>query len=146
MKKIIDGRLCNTETAKELGIWNNDLSHSDFDWCAESLYLTRAGQYFVHGRGGARSRYAERVEQNTWSGGESIYLVSRIEAMKWAETHLDADEYATLFGEPAEAGDGTADLIVGIPVALKERLRVMAQELGVSMTAIVVDALNIHLG
>ena len=144
MKKVIDGRLCNTETAKELGIWSNDLNQGDFDRCAETLYLTKSGQYFVHGNGGARSKYAER-HGNMWGGGEDIYLLTRTEAMKWAEEHLGADEYTAAFGEPAEAGDGTEAMLLAIPIGLKDRLRIMAQELGVSMTSIAIDALNIHL-
>lgn len=101
MKKIISGRLYDTETAKELG--SDSYSNSrDFHWWAETLYQKRTGEFFVHGEGGPASKYAETVGLNEWSGGERIMPLSYSEAQKWAEKHLDGDDYIAIFGEPEE--------------------------------------------
>ena len=39
MKKIVNGRLYDTDTAKMFGSWSNGLSSSDFHYCTEDLYL-----------------------------------------------------------------------------------------------------------
>ena len=46
MKKIISGKLYDTETAKEIAVWNNGRSYSDFSHCVETLYKKRTGEYF----------------------------------------------------------------------------------------------------
>ena len=38
MKKIINNKLYNTETATELGSWNNGMSNSDSSYVAETLF------------------------------------------------------------------------------------------------------------
>lgn len=43
MKKIIRGRLYDTETAKEVGSWEAEVSRSDFNWYEETLYRRRPG-------------------------------------------------------------------------------------------------------
>ena len=53
MKKIINGRKYDTETAKEIGYWSNGYPCSDFNHCEETLYLKKTGEYFLYGEGGA---------------------------------------------------------------------------------------------
>lgn len=38
MKKIINGRKYDTETAKEVGFFSNEYPCGDFNWCQETLY------------------------------------------------------------------------------------------------------------
>ena len=60
MKKIINGKLYDTSTAHLVGEWDNQL-YGNPDYAAESLYRKRTGEFFLHGEGGARSRYAQLV-------------------------------------------------------------------------------------
>jgi len=103
MKKVINGKLYNTESAKKLGYWSNGISRSDFQFCEETLYKTRSGQYFLHGEGGPMTKYAVSCGQNSWSGGEHIEPINEDTARKWCEEHLDADEYISIWDEPKEA-------------------------------------------
>ena len=101
MKKVINGKLYNTKTAHCVG--TDEYSHpGDINYWCEGLYKKRNGEYFLHGEGGAASRYCERVDTNSYSGGSTIIPLDEEEAMKWAEEHLDADEYIAEFGEPEE--------------------------------------------
>ena len=104
MRKIIDGRTYNTETAKELGNWYNTPDESDFTRCEETLYRTTKGAYFLHGEGGPMSPYARSIGQNSWTGSAEIVPLTEAEAREWAEQHLDAEEYEAAFGETEEAG------------------------------------------
>lgn len=101
MNKIINGKKYNTETAKELGCWDNGFPHNDFSYCQETLYLKKTGEYFLYGEGGALTQYSEK----TWNGstsGEVITPLTENEAKKWSEEHLTADEYEMVFGEVEE--------------------------------------------
>lgn len=99
MKKVINGKLYNTETAKRLGYTFHGESRSDFRYYEETLYKTKSGQYFIHGEGGPMSRYSRAVGQNSWSGGESIRPVSEEAAQAWCEEELDAEEYISIIKE-----------------------------------------------
>lgn len=97
MKKIINGKKYDTDTAKILG--SAGYSHpGDFGHWKETLYHKRTGEYFLHGIGGAMSKYARRTGLNEWSGGEKIIPLTREEAQKWAEKHLNVEEYEEIFG------------------------------------------------
>ena len=102
MKKIINGKKYNTETAESVAEWDNGLGYGDFGRCAETLYRKRTGEFFVHGRGGARTQYAERCGNNCWCGGEDITPMTEEEAREWCEGKTDADTYEAIFGEVAE--------------------------------------------
>ena len=99
MKKIINGKKYDTATAYECGTWSNAGSWRDFSHIEETPYRKRTGEFFLFGEGGPMTRYAEEVDQNSWSGGSRIMPMSYAEAQEWAEEHLEADEYERIFGE-----------------------------------------------
>lgn len=102
MKKIINGKKYNTETAKRLGYWENEYSTSDFGHVEETLYRKRTGEFFLYGEGGAATSYARQDENGDWVYGEAITPMTEKEAKKWAERHLTPDEYIEIFGEVEE--------------------------------------------
>jgi hypothetical protein len=88
MKKIVDGKVYNTETANEVGHYRNEYGRSDFKFCEETLYRTLRGNYFLEGEGGAMSKYSRSCGDNTWCGGSGIIPLTKDEAFKWAERCL----------------------------------------------------------
>ena len=139
MKKVIEGALYNTATAKEIGSWHN--GSRGFNWCKETLYRTKAGKYFLDGEGGANSKYSSQ-SGNTWYDGERIIPVTPSAAAIWAEEHLDADEYTAEFGEPDEASDETEVLICSIPKNTKNKLRKIASKNNKSMSQTITELIN----
>lgn len=135
MKKIIQGKLYDTTTAKALGTWQNAGSWSDFNHMEETLYRKRTGEFFLMGEGGPMTKYAVSVEQNSWIGGSKIIPITAANARKWAEDHLSADEYAAIFGLPSEGDDERATLCVQLPAALVARIRANAADAAQSVTA-----------
>lgn len=135
MKKVIKGRLYNTGTAKCLGEWWNRVS--GFGYVREWLYLTKSGAYFLHGEGGANSRYAQAAGNNSWEGGEQILPMTPDAAREWAEKNLEADEYAEIFGEPEEASSDRVPLNITINASLKSKLMRMREETGKSISQLV---------
>lgn len=103
MKKIINGKLYNTETAIEIGVWSNGHNYSDFQWCEETLYKTKNGKYFIFGEGGPLSPYTETCGNNNWCGSSEITPLTDVEAASWAEKNLTADEFIEAFGNVEEA-------------------------------------------
>lgn len=142
MKKIIEGRLYNTDTAKELGVWSNIADVRNFHWYCERLYQKRTGEYFLHGEGGPMTQYAVTLGQNSWSGGEKIIPLTPEAARQWAEEHLDADRYAEIFGMPDEGSTEKVTICMQIPGDLDAIIRAKAAENGVSLTAYVTEVLN----
>ncbi len=102
MRKIINGKMYDTNTAKEISYWNNGGSHSDFDFCEETLFRKRTGEFFLYGFGGAMSKYSKSCGLNSWEGSEEIIPLTEDKARKWVETHADAEDYIKVFGEPEE--------------------------------------------
>lgn len=101
MKKIINGKKYDTATATEIAAWDNGCLRSDFSYCEESLYRKRTGEFFIHGRGGAMTKYSERCG-NSWCDGEAIIPLSIAEAKAWMEDHCDVYTYEGTFGEVEE--------------------------------------------
>lgn len=105
MKKVINGKRYNTESAQFCGSheygYPGDLNH-----ISEELYQKRTGEFFLHGEGGANSKYREEISMNSWSGGETIIPLTDDEAKEWAEKYLDGDDYEKIFTieEPEENG------------------------------------------
>ncbi len=101
MKKIINGKRYDTDTAKILG--SVGYSHpGDFNFWVERLYRKKTGEFFLHGFGGPLSKYARRTGLNEWSGGEEIRPLTFREAQKWVEENLEVEEYEEIFGEVEE--------------------------------------------
>lgn len=133
MKKIIKGKLYDTDKARRLG---GDEGGEGFShWC-EELYQKRTGEFFLYGQGGAMTKYAQALSDNSWSGGEKIIPLTFETARQWAEEHLSADAYAREFGVPEEGEDVVA-LNIQIDAGLMVRIRARAAEDGKSLTATV---------
>lgn len=133
MKKIINGKVYDTETAKELGYqawnWGNNLTQK-----SETLYRKKTGEYFVYGHGGPMTEYAQPSGSSNWSDGSRIMPMSYSEARKWAEDNLSAEEYEAIFGAVAEdASRQTATY--SLSAGTSERIRRRAEELGISASA-----------
>ena len=134
MKKIIRGRVYDTETAQELGTYSNGGSWRDFHHIEETLYRKKTGEFFLHGEGGPATRYAEAVGQNSWSGGSRIMPMTYAEAREWAEEKLDADDYEAIFGEVTEDGS-KIQVCYTISAASAEKVKRRAGELGLPVSA-----------
>lgn len=133
MKKIIRGRLYDTDKAKELGC-DSYSNRRDFHYWEETLYKKRTGEFFLYGEGGPLSKYAEAVGLNEWSGGERIMPLSYAEAQEWAENHLSGDEYIDIFGEPEE-DDAKQKITLSLSAAAIAKAKQEAAKAGITLSA-----------
>lgn len=141
MKKIIEGRVYNTDTAELVGEWANTYNTRDFNFCIEKLYRKKTGEFFIHGRGGAMSKYAVSVGSNTMCGSEQIRPISFEYAKRWAEEKLTADEYEKLFGEVAE-DDSRRVVGISLTVTAHEKLKQAAGKRGITVSALLEEYAN----
>lgn len=86
MKKMINGIMYDTDTARLIGEWHNGEDH--LNSVTEKLYNKRTGEFFLYGSGGSESKYA-KIVNGKWCGGEEIIVLKYKEAKEWAKEHLE---------------------------------------------------------
>ena len=101
MKRVVKGKLYNTDTATCIGSYEYS-NAGDFCHVCEELYRKNNGEYFLAGKGGPKTKYREQVSTRGWSSGEKIIPMTIDEAKDWAEEYLSIDTYIEEFGEPEE--------------------------------------------
>lgn len=118
MRKVINDRIYDTKTAREICSWVK-ITSPDGTKREEILYRTRRGLYFIH--------------STDLSGQvvETIAPVSKQEAMDFAEGMLEITEYLGAF--PQEAPDDIVAVLVPVTRGIKERLKGIAMERGETM-------------
>lgn len=132
MKKVIDGKRYDTDTAKKLA-YDSYSNPRDFNHWVEELYRKNTGEFFLYGCGGPMSRYAVSTGQNEWSGGEKIMPLSIEAAQKWAEEHLDGEEYEKIFGAVEESATKKT-VSLSLSESAIEKIKRGAAEAGMSMS------------
>ena len=86
MKKSIEGKMYNTETATMVADYWNGLGSSDWTYLKEELYRTKKGAWFLYGVGGPMSRYGKSEGSQSWGSSDIIPMDSE-EAFSWCEEH-----------------------------------------------------------
>lgn len=133
MKKVINGKVYDTNTAKHIGYYSAGGSQSDFVWYEEDLYRKRTGEFFLCGHGGAASPYGRSSGDNA-IGGSAIIPLSWEAAREWAENRLTADEYIEIFEIEEDDTDVKTTLSISISSAVAERARAEATKAGISLS------------
>ena len=105
MKKVINQKRYDTDTAKKMASIDNGCPANDLNYWEETLYRKTTGEFFLHGAGGANTKYADRVGVSGWRGGERLMPLAYHDAQEWAETNLSGDEYEEIFGAVSEDGE-----------------------------------------
>lgn len=141
MKKIIDGKKYDTETAKEVGFWENEYNSNDFNFIKETLYLKRTGEFFLFGEGGANSKYSRQCGSNSWTYGSEFIPLDFVSAKNWAEQNLDVDTFEEYFGEVVE-NDEKIVVSFSISLASHERLKREASKQGIKFSEMLEKIIN----
>lgn len=101
MKKIIDGKKYDTDTAKAMATASASLPVNDFGYFEETLYKKKTGEFFLCGRGGPATKYARRCSDGSRCGGDGIIPIDDAWARDWVERFAN-DEFEKIFGECEE--------------------------------------------
>lgn len=135
MKKAINGRQYDTETAKLIAEYTSEYGMSDERGYQEKLYQKRTGEYFLACRGNAMSKYALYYAELI-KPGERIIPLSVEEARKWAETCMDEAAYEKNFGKIAK-DDSKKIVSMSLTREAIQLLARMARDTGKSRSSIV---------
>jgi hypothetical protein len=93
MIRIVNGKRYNTETAELLcNISRGGYSRSDFAYDDTDLYVTKNGNFFIAGEGGARSRWSQTVGQNQWTGGSGLRPIDKADARTLLEQYGSVEQ------------------------------------------------------
>lgn len=141
MKRIINGKRYDTDTAQFIKTYSSDLSINDFRYYDESLYLKKTGEFFLYATGNGASRYAGQYG-DLRGPGEKIVPLTLDEAKAWVEKIEDPDLYEELFDVEEESNIAFSLLL---PENLYKMLDDKAAEDGITKKDIVVKALEEYL-
>jgi hypothetical protein len=87
VKQVIGRLLYDTEKATVIAEAGDAFSSDDFRYEWETLYKTAKGRWFLHGEGGALSKYAQNLPDNGTVGSWRISAMTDVEVMDWLERH-----------------------------------------------------------
>ena len=141
MKKIINNKRYDTETAKQIaetGSWEQGIGPSDFNFWSETLYQKRTGEYFLFGEGGPLSKYSKPYENNGSQSGYKIIPLTLGQAKQWAEKAMDADEYEANFG-PVEENTDKHVMSLSVNESTYQIIKRRAAENKISMSQVIDD-------
>ena len=143
MNKIINGKRYSTETARKLADYTPLIARNDFNFYEEALYITKSGNYFLHGEGGAGSKYS-RDAYGSYAPGEGIVPLTYGEAREWAEKKLTVEEYEAIFGAVEELGgeNDTEKINVTLPARIIKKLREKKEATGANISWLITKALQ----
>lgn len=97
MRKIVNGKLYDTEKAEKVAWAESECGRRDFRWYDEKLYRTRNGRWFLAGEGGPLSRYRRPAPDGGWIEGDGIIPLTDDEARTWLEEHGETETILKFF-------------------------------------------------
>lgn len=101
IKKIINGKMYNTETATLIYRYCEN-PYGDLDYLEEELYEKKTGEYFLAGHGGPLTKYVTSRGNNRYGGSSRITPLTIDEARDWLAEHADGQKYIETFGPVGE--------------------------------------------
>lgn len=102
MKKIIDGKRYDTDTADCVYGWDNDRYGNDFRYRSKSLYRTKNGAWFIHHTGGAMTDMAVSIGSGSMTGSTDIEIITDDDAFAFLCTHGGGDQAEKYFRDRIE--------------------------------------------
>lgn len=104
MRSDIDGKVYDTAKAEEICQLSSTADRGNFTWHETTLFRTQRGRFFIAGKGGPMSMWAERVDTNTRCSGSGLRPVSKDAAREYMEASgCTASEFAVIGIEVDEA-------------------------------------------
>ena len=84
MQRIIEGKCYDTTKATAVASYCCS-QKGEPDYCEETLYRTKSGRYFLHGKGGAECEWGWPPMYNISGDGEGIAAMEPEDATDWLE-------------------------------------------------------------
>ena len=97
MKRIINGKKYDTNTASLIYRATANCPCSDFAYWEEELFLKKTGEFFIAGEGHGFTKWASH-NGNSSGYGYGLEPISLDEAKEWVSRHCTVDLYEETFG------------------------------------------------
>ena len=107
MKKIINNKVYDTDTARCVGSWSSSDDPRAFQYVEETLFRKKNGEFFLHGFGGPASVYRVATSENSWRSGEKIILTNNCVDGGWSVDDLL---------NPSDGGHSTGQWMFDTPI------------------------------
>lgn len=133
MRKIVNGVLYDTTTAKHLGDWQSSSDSSSPDYCVLALYQKSNREFFLACSGNGTEHYVYHISDGFAGCTKSIVPLSPEDALEWAEDHLSVDEYVAALGRVSE-DDGYKSAYLLLPSELAMKAQESAAATGVEFS------------
>lgn len=101
MKRVINKKVYNTETAMLIAENFNGLVGNDYRSLTEQLYRTKKENYFLCGSGGPLTKYAKSSGNQTYGSSEIIPMTNQ-EAYQWLEENKETEAIEEFFPDEFE--------------------------------------------
>jgi hypothetical protein len=101
MRRIIEKKAYDTDTALMIADEWNGLGGNDFRSLTEELYRTKKGNYFLYGSGGPLTKYG-KSSGNQISGSSEIIPMSEQQAYLWLAEHCETEVIEEFFSDEFE--------------------------------------------
>ena len=102
MQQVIDRKLYDTDQSEQIARYAPLTDRGDYNYLIETLYKTADGEYFLHGEGGAATKWAEKTGGQRTSS-EEIQLLTDDEVLDWCEERaIDGETVVEEFGHLIE--------------------------------------------
>lgn len=136
MKRIINGRVYDTATAKKLAVHEVG-SPEHASWYKETLYQKRTNELFLHGVGNPASPYGvSHPNSSVGTPAENIKPLTWSDADDWGEANLEPKIYEKIFGEYMEQEeDHRSPLTLSISSNAVKVARQMAAKSNMTLSA-----------
>lgn len=86
MRKVINGKVYDTDKSEEIFHWSNDYAMSDFRWREKTLYRTAKGAWFLFHEGGPMTDMATRAG-DMYTSGKDIEVLDKDDVIGFLEKH-----------------------------------------------------------
>jgi hypothetical protein len=133
MKKLVNGISYNTETSVRVAEQRWD---GDDGPCFGTLYITRAGNYFVDLET-TKQVWNQRTEQQEEQVTHEFQPMSSEQANKWMVDGTETEVFHDPWGVTGDDDGPESTLYIRIPTPFKRRIEEAAEAAGVSVNTLV---------
>lgn len=102
MKKIINHKKYDTETAEIIATGSHEYPGSEYMYVSETLYLKKSGEFFLLGSESTVEAFSNNAK-DCYYFEAPICIILDIDAIKrWASDCLSVEDYEAIWGEVSE--------------------------------------------
>lgn len=140
MKKIINNKVYDTATARNLGGWTTTQDPSSPVYLSETLYRKKNGEFFLYCSGRPSS-----VPGASMALDEKILPLTFDQASEWGQAHLPEAAFSATFGRISSTDDRRITVTLSVSSALWDAAKKEASRRGVTLSGLVESLLSDYL-